>query len=46
MLNDVDIVSFKHVNAEAMEKADVCRPEFDWETNNRPKDCSYLLCAP
>ncbi|PWA92168.1 hypothetical protein CTI12_AA082320 [Artemisia annua] len=34
--------AMKHVNAEAIDKAELRRPEFMWETDNRPNDCGIF----
>ena len=36
------MVAMKHVNAEAIDKAELRRPEFSWETDNRPNDCGIF----
>lgn len=35
--------SVNHVNAEAIENADVVRPEFVWQTDSRPNDCGVFV---
>ncbi|PWA49470.1 hypothetical protein CTI12_AA482120 [Artemisia annua] len=34
--------AMNHVNAEAIDKAELRRPEFLWETDNRPNDCGIF----
>ena len=34
--------AMKHVNAEAIDKAELRKPEFAWETDNRPNDCGIF----